>query len=67
MPPSDRDIDATALLMIKRYGDNASLEASLRADRLIEIGAVAGQSMWKRVIAAIYRLQADPPAGSAVH
>ena len=65
--PSDRDIDATALLLIRRYGEDATLEASMRADRMIELGNVAGLAAWKRIIRSIERLQADPPAGAATH
>jgi hypothetical protein len=39
---SDRDIWAAALLMVKRYGDDAMLEASERADQLLDEGDMAG-------------------------
>jgi hypothetical protein len=67
MPPSDRDIDATALLLIRKHGDAASFVASQHADELLAKADVEGVAAWKRIIAAIYRLQADPPDGSAVH
>ncbi len=67
MPPSDRDIDATALLMIRQYGDAASLVAAQRADELLAKADLDSVAAWKRIIAAIYRLEADPPDGSAVH
>jgi hypothetical protein len=34
----DIDIWTAALLMVKRYGDDAMLEASERADQLLEEG-----------------------------
>ena len=38
----DRDVWAAALLMVKRYGDDALLEASERADQLLHEGDMAG-------------------------
>lgn len=35
---SDRDIYATALLMVKRYGDAAAVEAAAPADELLDKG-----------------------------
>jgi len=34
----DRDVWAAAVLMVKRYGDDALLEAAERADQLLERG-----------------------------
>jgi hypothetical protein len=35
---SDRDVWAAALLIVKRYGDDAMLEAAQRADQLLDGG-----------------------------
>jgi hypothetical protein len=59
---SDRDVWAAALLILKRYGDNAMLEASQRADRLLEDDDLAGAETWHRILYAIERLQAKAPA-----
>jgi hypothetical protein len=67
MPPSDRDIDATALMLIRHHGDAASFVAAQRADELLEQANLGGVTAWMRIVAAIHRLQADPPAGSAIH
>lgn len=64
--PSDRDIDATALLLIKQYGDDASFIAAQREDALRNLGDMDGVAAWARIYAAIQRMQ-RPPAGSAVH
>jgi hypothetical protein len=53
----DRDVWAAALLMVKRYGDDAMLEASERADQLLEEGDMAGAETWHRILNAIERLQ----------
>lgn len=63
--PSDRDIYATALLLIRKHGRSAAYVASQKADKVIH--DPDGLAMWKRVLAAIDKLEADPPAGSAVH
>jgi hypothetical protein len=39
---SDRDIWTAALTMAKRYGDDAMLEASERADQLLDDGDMVG-------------------------
>jgi hypothetical protein len=58
----DRDIWAAALLVVKRYGDDAMLEASERADPLLDGGDMAGAETWHRILNAIERLQAKAPA-----
>jgi hypothetical protein len=64
----DRDVWQAALLMVKRYGDDAMLEASERADQLLEEGDMAGAETWHRILNAIERLQAKAPAeGEGVH
>ena len=64
----DRDVWAAAVLMVKRYGDDAMLEASERADQLLDEGDMAGGETWQRILSAIERLQAKAPAeGEKVH
>ena len=64
----DRDIWAAALLMVKRYGADAMLEAAARADQLLDEGDIAGAEVWHRILNAIERLQAKAPAeGEKVH
>jgi len=55
--PTDRDIWATANLVIRSHGENAWLHAAQRADELLTNGDVEGASTWKRVLAAIRQLQ----------
>jgi len=64
----DRDVWVAAVLMVKRYGDDAMLEASERADQLTEDGDWEGANSWHRILDAIERLQAKAPAdGEKVH
>ena len=46
------------LLMVKRYGADAMLEAAARAEQLLEDGNMAGAATWHRILNAIERLQA---------
>jgi hypothetical protein len=54
---------AAALLIVKRYGDDAMLEAAERADQLLDEGETwPGTETWHRILNAIERLQAKAPA-----
>jgi hypothetical protein len=57
-----RDVWQAALLTVKRYGDDAMLEASERAEQLLDKGDMAGAETWHRILNAIERLQAKSPA-----
>ena len=64
----DPEIWRAALLMVKRYGDDAMIEAAARADELQEDGDYTGAADWQRILDAIERLQAKTPAeGEKVH
>jgi triphosphoribosyl-dephospho-CoA synthetase len=41
-------VEAAALLIVKRYGDDAMLEASERADQLLDEGDMAGAEVWHK-------------------
>jgi hypothetical protein len=57
----DRDIWAAALLMVKRYGEDAMIEAAERADQLLDEGDIIGAETWHRILNPIERLQAKAP------
>ena len=42
----DLDIYRSAHLLIKRHGDDAAIEAALRADELMEAGDMEGRAVW---------------------
>ena len=53
---------------VKRYGDDAMLEAAGRANRLLDEGDITGAETWHRILNAIERLQAKAPTeGEKVH
>jgi hypothetical protein len=54
--------------MVKRYGNDAMLEAAARADHLLEEGDMAGCETWPGSLTQIERLQAPAPAeGETTH
>jgi hypothetical protein len=65
---SDIDIWRAALLMVKRYGDDAAVEAAARADEMLDVRDVDGARVWHRIANAIERLQAKAPVkGEKAH
>lgn len=59
----DRDIWIAANAMIKLYGDDATLQAAIRADALQQMGDEKRCAAWKRIIAAIDELRSAEPSG----
>jgi len=51
------DIWRVALLMVKRYADDAEANADRRADELETEGDQAGAAIWRRVTVAIDQLK----------
>lgn len=51
------DIYRSAALFIKRYGEDAALEAAARADAMLDEGDLDGQRVWKAIIKAIEDIQ----------
>jgi triphosphoribosyl-dephospho-CoA synthetase len=58
----DRDVWQAAVLLVKRYGNEAMLEAAQRADQVLDEGDMAGAETWHRILDAIERLHAKAPA-----
>ncbi len=55
-------------LLIKRHGDDAPIEAAMRADELTADGDVEGQAVWVRIGRAIEELLSEErPDGADVH
>jgi hypothetical protein len=54
--------------MIRRYGDDAALEAGKRGDSLLDTGDVEGYGTWQQIVRAIRQLQKNTPTdGDMVH
>ena len=58
---SEIDIWRVAYLMLKRYGEEADVEAAIRSDELFEEGDHNGAAVWRRC-AACKMICPPPPA-----
>ena len=64
----DLNIYRTANELIKQHGEDASIHAAMRADKMLEAGDMNGQAVWKCVLAAIDELLAeDRPSDTKLH
>ncbi|MGF1629168.1 MAG: hypothetical protein ACFCUT_06825 [Kiloniellaceae bacterium] len=64
----DVDIYRAAAVLIRQHGEDAAIEAAGRADAMLEKGDLEGQSVWKRVLAAVKEMQRrERPEGVAQH
>lgn len=62
------DIWRTAKLMIDKHGDDAPIQAAMRADELMAAGDMDGRAIWFRIVRAIEELQATaPPTATRVN
>ncbi len=65
---SDLDIYRSARLLVKQHGQDAAIQAAMRADAMLEKGDLDGYAVWKRILRAIEELQGtEPKSGEAVH
>ena len=65
---SDLDIYRSANLLVKRHGEDAPIEAAMRADAMLEKGDLDGYAVWKRVLQAVGELRrAEPSSGERLH
>ncbi len=67
--PEEIDIYRSAHLLIKQHGDDASIQAAMRADAMLEAGDMDGRAVWLRILKAVKELQATESPGSdqAIH
>jgi len=63
----DIDIYRTANVLVELHGNDAALQAAMKADTLLEAGDIDGQAIWKRILAAVDELLLEaPPRGAGV-
>ncbi len=63
----DLDIYRVANLLVKRHGQDASIEAAMRADAMLDKGDLDGYAVWKRIVKAVEELLSkERPAGVTV-
>ena len=64
----DRDIYRSANVLVKHHGQDAPIEAAMRADAMLERGDLDGYAVWKRILRAVNELQGTAPKpGEVVH
>ena len=65
---SDFDIYRAANELIKQHGEDATIEAAIRADAMLEAGDVDEYAAWKRIVRAVGEMLAkERPEGAEVH
>ncbi|WP_422369076.1 hypothetical protein [Pelagibius sp.] len=65
---SKTDVYRSASVLIREYGDFATIETALRADAFLAQGSIAGQRIWLRILAAVEELQrTEPKEDTKVH
>ena len=64
----DLDIYRSAQVLVKHHGENAPIQAAMRADAMLEGGDLDGYAVWKRILRAVKVLQsAEPTEGERVN
>ena len=62
----DLDIYRSANILVKRYGEDAALEAAQRADVMLERGDMDGYAVWKSIVRAVEEVQRTELAAGEV-
>ena len=57
------DVYRAATVLMRERGEDAVIEAAMRADALLDQGDMEGRAVWLRVMAAIKELEATEPEG----
>ncbi len=66
--PSDLDIFRSAQALIKQHGQDAPIQAAMRADAMLDKGDLNGYAVWERILRTVEELQGtEPKSGEAVH
>ncbi len=64
---SDLDIYRTANVLIREHGQDAPIQAAMRADAMLEKGDLEGCAVWKRVVRVVEELLSkERPPGVSV-
>ncbi len=64
----DLDIYRAANVLVKHHGEDAPIEAAMRADAMLEKGDLDGYAVWRRILRAVGELREEKPApGMQVH
>ena len=61
MKPNEREIYDVAKVYLREHGEDAVIQAAMRADALLEAGDMEGQRVWLRIIEVIKALSSTSP------
>ncbi len=63
----DLDIYRSANLLVKRHGQDAPIQAAMRADAMLDKSDLDGYAVWKRILRAVGELLSkERPDGTTV-
>ena len=63
----DLDIYRSANLLVQQHGEDAPIEAAMRADAMLEAGDLDGYVVFKRVLRAVGELQGAKVLDEKLH
>ena len=61
----DLDIYRSAQVLVTHHGQDAPIEAAMRADAVLDKGELDGYAVWKRILRAVRELRRMEPATDA--
>ena len=61
---SERDVWGVAKMYIDQHGAEAPIQAAIKADKMLELGDMDGQLVWKAIVRAINSLLNKEPSGT---
>jgi hypothetical protein len=68
MTDGTNDRYRSANLLVKQHGQDAPIEAAMRANAMLEAGDPDGFEVWKRILRAVREIQGTrPKSGQVVH
>ena len=50
--------------MIDQHGVKAPIHAAMRADKMLDVGELDGQAVWKAILKAVIELENKVPEGT---
>ena len=62
--PSTLDIYRSANILVTQHGEDAPIQAAMRADALLEKGDLEGYAVWKCIVETVKELLNKEPDGS---
>ncbi len=53
----DLDVYRSAQMLVKHHGQDAPVQAAMRADAMLEKGDLDGYAVWRRILGAVEELR----------